>query len=131
MTGVDLVEEYCQIAAKISEQVGLSHLVQFKQGDITDLPLDNDTFDIVWIEHVNMNIENKKGLFSEAARVLKPGGAFAVYEICAGDNAPPHFPVPWAEDSSISFLVKPDDMRTMLIEDGFREKALERCLRNI
>lgn len=122
VTGVDLAEEYCQIAANISDQVGLSHLVQFKQGDITDLPIDDNAFDIVWIAHVNMNILNKKALISEAARVLKAGGTFAVYEICAGNNTPPHFPVPWAEDPSISFLVKPQELRTMLIEKGFKEK---------
>ena len=121
VTGIDLVEEYCEAAAMITEQTGLSHRVNFQQGDMTDLSFDDQSFDAVWTLHTIMNIEDKTKLFDSVFRILKPGGRFALYEICAGANFPPYFPVPWAGDASMSFLLSPDDLRVSLKKSGFEE----------
>ncbi len=119
--GIDLVEEYCRCAAMLAERVGLSGMVTFRQGDMTDLPFEDQDFDVAWTEHTIMNIEDKGKLFAEVRRVLRPNGTFALYEICAGSVSPPHFPLPWASDPSISFLVDQEGLRGMLRESGFEE----------
>ncbi|MCD6584434.1 MAG: class I SAM-dependent methyltransferase [Desulfobacteraceae bacterium] len=121
VTGIDLVEEYCEAAAMITEQTGLSHRVNFQQGDMTDLSFDDQSFDAVWTLHTIMNIEDKTTLFDSIFRILKPGGRFVLYEICAGFHFPPYFPVPWAGDASMSFLLSPDDLRVSLKKSGFEE----------
>jgi cyclopropane fatty-acyl-phospholipid synthase-like methyltransferase len=121
VTGIDLVEEYCRAAIMITEQIGLSQMVAFQQGDMTDLAFDDCSFDAVWTLHTIMNIEDKAGLFDSVLRILKPGGLYALYEICAGSNSPPYFPVPWAADESMSFLLSPDDLRASFKETGFLE----------
>ena len=42
-----------------------------------------------------------------------------LYEVCANKNTPVHFPVPWAQDSSISYLVEPDVFREVITSAGF------------
>ncbi|MDO9515490.1 MAG: methyltransferase domain-containing protein [Syntrophales bacterium] len=119
--GVDLVEEYCRCAAMLTERVGLGEVVTFRQGDMTDLPFEDQDFDAAWTEHTIMNIEDKGKLFAEIRRVLRPEGIFALYEICSGSASPPHFPLPWASDQSISFLTGQDALGGMLREAGFEE----------
>ena len=123
VTGIDLVEEYCRTAEILTGMLGLGGSVTFRQGDMTDMPFEDGSFDRALTMHTQMNVEDKSKLFNEVSRVLKPGGLFALYEICAGPNSPLHFPVPWADDLSISFLIAPDELRGMLKDTGFGEIA--------
>ncbi|MBL8446000.1 MAG: methyltransferase domain-containing protein, partial [Zoogloeaceae bacterium] len=119
VTGIDLTDEYCRAAEVLSARTGLSHLVEYRQGDATSLPFDDQSFDVVWTEHVAMNIPDKSRLYSEMHRVLKPGGTLAIYDIFAGPAGPVLFPVPWARTPDTSFLVEPDELRDLLGEAGF------------
>jgi len=119
VTGIDLTDEYCRAAAMLSAKIGLAHLVDYRQGDATDLPFDDQAFDVVWTEHVAMNISDKTRLYKEMHRVLKPGGTLAIYDVLAGPSGPVLFPVPWARTPDTSFLVQPDELRKLLKETGF------------
>ena len=119
VTGIDLTEEYCRAAAMLSAKIGLAQLVDYRQGDATNLPFDDASFDVVWTEHVAMNIPDKTRLYGEMHRVLKPGGTLAIYDILAGPSGPVHFPVPWARTPDTSFLLRPDELRQLLEETGF------------
>lgn len=119
VTGIDLTEEYCHTAAMLSARIGLAQLVDYRQGDATNLPFADASFDVVWTEHVAMNIADKPRLYREMHRVLKPGGTLAIYDILAGPSDPVLFPVPWARTPETSFLVTPDELRNLLKEAGF------------
>lgn len=116
--GVDIVDEYCDVARELTHRVGLSNQITFHQGDVLELPVGNDQFDLVLSEHVQMNVSDKRGYVKEVARVLRPGGRFILYEIFAGTENNPHFPVPWADEQSVSFLTSPAAFRTVLDETG-------------
>ncbi len=119
VTGIDLTEEYCQVAAMLAARTGLTQLVDYRQGDATSLPFDDQTYDVVWTEHVAMNIPDKAKLYKEMHRVLKPGGTLAIYDVLAGPAGPVLFPVPWAGTPETSFLVSPSGLRQLLEEAGF------------
>lgn len=119
VTGIDLTDEYCRAATMLSAKIGIAHLVDFRQGDATELPFEDKTFDVVWTEHVAMNIPDKTRLYKEMHRVLKPGGTLAIYDVLAGPTAPVLFPVPWARTPDTSFLVQPHELRMLLREAGF------------
>ena len=123
VTGIDLTEDYCRAAAMLSDRIGLAHLVDYRQGDATNLPFDDASFDVVWTEHVAMNIPDKARLYREMYRVLKPGGTLAIYDILAGPSGPVLFPVPWARTPEASFLATPDELRKLLEESGFKVTA--------
>ena len=125
VTVLDLTEEYCQVGEMLTARSGLTDRVAFRHGDALALPFPAASFDLVWTQHSSMNIADKRQLYTEISRVLRPGGRLALYEIMAGSGAPLHYPVPWARDASISFLSTPDDVRALLAELGYREEVWE------
>jgi ubiquinone/menaquinone biosynthesis C-methylase UbiE len=68
VTGIDLTPELCAVAADLTRRVGLDDRVEIRQGDALDLPFDDATFDVVWTQHVSMNIADKDRLFGEMRR---------------------------------------------------------------
>ena len=66
-----------------------------------------------------MNIAAKKTFYAEIYRVLKTGGRFIYYDIL-GKAEPVHYPVPWAADAAMSFLITSQQLHTLLTETGFQ-----------
>jgi SAM-dependent methyltransferase len=124
VTGIDLTPEYCRVAEELSSRVGLQDRIVIQEGNALALPFADRTFDVVWTMHVTMNIEDKQTLYEQLARVLKPGGKLAFFDLIAGEGDL-YFPVPWADDPSINHLVDESQMRAQLSEAGFHIKVWE------
>ena len=114
VTGLDLTQDYCDVAAMLSGLTGLGDSTTFQQGSALEIPFDSETFDVVWTEHAQMNISDKDTFYSELARVLKPGGLLAFHDIFRGESESMDFPVPWAGDLSISFLIPVGEVEQIL-----------------
>lgn len=120
VTGIDLSSAYVSLAERLSELVGLSQETSFDQAPALDIPFPEARFDVVWMEHVQMNIPRKDRLAVELSRVLRGGGRLAFHEIFSGPGPEPYFPVPWADDPSGSSLVSPQDFRYSLEQAGLQ-----------
>ena len=119
VTGIDLTQSYVDIAASLSERTGMAGKTRFVQGSALDMPFADASFDAAVVLHVGMNLPDKPGLMSEAARVLRPGGVFAVYDVMRLKDGVLTFPLPWASDETMSFVATPDDYRSAAVAAGF------------
>lgn len=119
VTGIDLTQEYVNVANALAGMVRLSDSVAFRRASALDIPFDDGTFDVVWTEHVQMNIADKHAFYREIGRVTRPKGQLLFHDIFAGKGGPLHYPVPWAEEASISFLAAPEAVRATLEDLGF------------
>ena len=119
VTGIDLTAEYVSVGKMLTERTGLADKVDLHIGSALDLPWPEATFDAAVTFHVAMNIADRPRLYAEVARVIRPGGTFAIYDVMKGPKEGILFPVPWAETAETSFLVTPDEMRKLLDRAGF------------
>jgi ubiquinone/menaquinone biosynthesis C-methylase UbiE len=119
VTGIDLSDEYIDTAQRLTQLLNMQERVKFHATSALALPFDDNSFDGVWSLQMNMNVEDKLSWLKETYRVLKPGGRAVLYEVCGSKNSSPYFPVPWAQDSSMSFLVPPESFRAVITAAGF------------
>jgi ubiquinone/menaquinone biosynthesis C-methylase UbiE len=119
VTGVDLTQEYVAVATSLSARCGLSHLVSFLQASALALPLEDRVFDAATLIHVGMNIADKRQVFAEVHRVLKPGARFGIYDIMQLADGELTYPLPWAVDGRTSFVERPQEYRRLLEDSGF------------
>jgi SAM-dependent methyltransferase len=120
VAGVDLTEEFVQVAKSLTRLLKLDHLLEFRQASALDLPFEAETFDGAYMIHVGMNISDKAGVFREARRVLKRGALFTLYDIVRTADGPIRYPVPWAIEEEMSFVAEPGTYRDALEGAGFR-----------
>ncbi len=114
VTGVDLTDEYIDVANKLTEFVNLTDRISFRQASALELPYPSENFDVVWTEHVQMNIADKEKFYSELSRVLKPNGRLVFHDVFFGTAGSPYYPTPWAEYDSLSSLCTQEEAKTAL-----------------
>lgn len=120
VTGIDLTEEFCVAARELNAACGLADRVSILHGSALSLPMPDESFSGAYSQAVLMNISDKRGFFSEAFRVLHPGGLLALSLAGAGSAGEPHYPLPWATTAAMSFLATPDEIRGYLLAAGFQ-----------
>lgn len=120
VTGVDLTPDFIDAARALSRMSGMADKVTFEVGSATALPFGDAAFDLATLLHVGMNVPDKTALFAEAARVLGPGGTFAVYDVMRVGPGELSFPLPWAETAELSALAEPDVYREAAEAAGLR-----------
>jgi ubiquinone/menaquinone biosynthesis C-methylase UbiE len=122
VTGVDLSESLVDAARYLTERTGQSEQVSFETASALELPFDDNYFDAVLLQHVAMNISDRRRLYREIRRVLKLSGRFASYDVVL-NSGDPHYPVPWARTPATSFLLTAAATREAVEPAGFRTRA--------
>ena len=79
VTGIDLSPEFLDCARNIAEKAGISEQVSFQEGDMNNLPFDDNIFDWVWSANCAGYAPGEPlPLIKELARVVKPGGSVII-----------------------------------------------------
>ncbi|HQR10289.1 MAG TPA: class I SAM-dependent methyltransferase [Casimicrobiaceae bacterium] len=122
---VEMSSDFCAGAKLLNRLTGLDDRIEVHQCSALDVPFHDNSFDVAWMQNVGMNIADKRKLYSEIWRVLKPGGRFAFQEMAAGKSAISLYPLPWASDPTDNFLISVEEMQSLLGEVGFIAELLE------
>lgn len=123
--GLDMTDEMLALARENQRQAGVTN-VEFLKGEIENIPLPDDSVDVV-ISNCVINLSaDKDRVLREAFRVLKPGGRFAVSDVVVRGSVPESVRrsmLLWV--GCIAGALEEQDYRTKLINAGFDEVSME------
>lgn len=85
--GIDFTPEMIEKARENVEKLGYNN-VEFRQGDIENMPVGANVADVIVSNCVLNLVPNKDGVFREIYRVLKPGGHFTISDIVLEGGLP-------------------------------------------
>ncbi len=119
VTTLDITPEFCAVARWLDASTRLDGLITVICGDALSLPVATGSVDVVWTQHVQMNVAAKAALYREARRALRNGGRLALWELVAGQAAAVRYPQPWADTPEMSHLTTAVGLQRELRAAGF------------
>ncbi|HEY5317676.1 MAG TPA: arsenite methyltransferase [Solirubrobacteraceae bacterium] len=119
--GLDMTEEMLELARANAAAAGVEN-VEFVKGYLEDMPLEDASVDIV-ISNCVINLSSDKArTIAEAARVLRPGGRFAVSDVIADADLDERTKADMAAwTGCIAGALTETEFRAMLEQAGFGE----------
>lgn len=124
--GIDFTEPMIQRARENAEKMGYNN-VEFRNGDIEQMPVSNGLADVVVSNCVLNLVPNKKAVIAEIFRVLKPGGHFSISDIVlVGD-----LPAALQSDAEmyagcVSGAIQKDEYLGFIVDQGFENVTVQK-----
>jgi len=124
--GIDFTDAMIKRARDNAEKIGFNN-VEFRQGDIEDMPVSSSKADIIVSNCVLNLVPNKHKVFSEIFRVLKPGGHFSISDIVLEGELPSK----WKEVAEfyagcVSGAIQKQDYLDIIAESGFSNIIIQK-----
>jgi len=124
--GIDFTEPMIARARTNAEKLGFNN-VEFRQGDIEDMPVTSNKGDVIVSNCVLNLVPNKHKVFSEIYRVLKPGGHFSISDIVLEGE----LPAKWKEVAElyagcISGAIQKKEYLAIIEEAGFKNITVQK-----
>jgi SAM-dependent methyltransferase len=124
--GIDFTEQMIVKASANAEKLGFNN-VQFRQGDIEDMPIVGNQADVIISNCVLNLVPNKHKVFGEIFRVLKPGGHFSISDIVLEGE----LPAKWKEVAElyagcVSGAIQKKEYLGIIEEAGFKNITLQK-----
>lgn len=124
--GIDMTDKMIEKARLNAEKMGFNN-VEFRYGDIEQLPLSANVADVVVSNCVMNLVPNKQQAFAETYRVLKPGGHFSISDIVLVGELPEGLRKS-AEmyAGCISGAIQKDEYLNVIKEAGFTQVEVQK-----
>lgn len=123
--GVDMTVEMVELARRSAAELGIDN-VQFKLGEIEDIPLADASVDVV-ISNCVINLSvDKAAVFAEAARVLKPGGRLRLSDIVWTTRRAPDAVTAEGWARCIEGALEVPEFLDGLVQAGFGDSRIEK-----
>ena len=123
--GVDMTPGMIQKAEE-NAQKGEYTNVEFRQGEIEDLPVEDDSIDVILSNCVINLSPDKQAVYQEAFRVLKPGGRLAISDMVASGEMPAEIKGDMALYSScVAGALEVSELQQILEEAGFKQIQIQ------
>lgn len=123
--GLDMTDEMLALANENKRKAGVGN-VEFLKGEIENIPLPNDSVDVI-ISNCVINLSaDKDRVLREALRVLKPGGRFAVSDVVTRGEMLPEIRqsvLLWV--GCVAGALEENEYRTKLAAAGFEKIEIE------
>jgi arsenite methyltransferase len=123
--GLDMTDDMLTLARRNADEAAVGN-VEFLRGRIEEIPLPNDSVDVI-ISNCVINLSgNKRRVLTEAFRVLKPGGRFAVSDVVVKGTLPADVRRSlelWV--GCVAGALEEDEFVRLLREAGFVEPSIE------
>ncbi len=123
--GLDMTDEMLRLARENQRKAGVTN-VEFLKGDIEQIPLPDNTVDVI-ISNCVINLSaDKDRVLAEAFRVLKPGGRFAVSDVVVRGTVPAEIRRSvelWV--GCVAGALEESDYVTRLVRAGFEAVSIE------
>jgi SAM-dependent methyltransferase len=123
--GLDVTDDMLSLARENQRQAGATN-VEFLKGEIENVPLPDNSVDVI-ISNCVINLSaDKSRVLKEAFRVLRPGGRFAVSDVVVRGEVPDSVRqsmLLWV--GCIAGALEESDYRAKLIDAGFENVDLE------
>ena len=124
--GIDFTEPMISLARENARKLGLNN-VEFRQGDIEDMPVTANKADVIVSNCVLNLVPNKHKVFGEIYRVLKPGGHFSISDIVL-EGA---LPAKWKEVAElyagcVSGAIQKKEYLGIIDEAGFKQITVQK-----
>lgn len=123
--GIDMTEAMIDKANSNNAKAGYAN-VEFRFGEIENMPVDSDSVDVVISNCVLNLVPNKQRAFREILRVLKPGGHFSISDIVTSKSLPPKLrEVAELYAGCVSGAVPEEEYMGIIRETGFVDVELK------
>ncbi len=128
---INLSETENERGRKMNKEQGLDHLIEIIDGSYDEVPLDSESFDVVWSEDAILHSNNKTKVIQEAHRLLKPGGDFVFSDPMQTDNCDKKVLKPIYERIKLSELGSPVFYKEKCKNTGFKEIIFEELQKHL
>lgn len=124
--GIDFTESMIRKARANAEKLGFNN-IEFRQGDIENMPLTSNKADVILSNCVLNLVPNKHKVFSEIYRVLKPGAHFSISDIVLEGELPADLKKA-AEmyAGCVSGAIQKQDYMAIIEETGFENIKIQK-----
>ena len=118
---LNLSEEQNSRNRALNARDSCSLAINVVDGSFEDIPVTDDSFDVVWSQDAILHSTRRRQVFAEVGRVLRTGGQFIFTDPMQGDSCPPEALQPILDRVHLDSLGSLREYRAMLSELGFEE----------